>query len=275
MMLFPDHLVVVRGGGDIATGIVWRLSRGGFPVVVCELETPLAVRRTVALSSAIEHGRVEVEGLVGVRVDDTADLVPAALAGDVPVIVSPDLPHLPDANAAVVVDARLAKVNLGTTIEDAPTVLGVGPGFTAGVDCHAVVETMRGHHLGRVIHRGSAAPNTGTPGIVGGRGAERVLRAPGDGEVVWKVDIGDRVAEGSVPGTVGGLPVVAPFDGVVRGLISPSIPAASGLKIGDIDPRCDPSACFEISDKALSVGGGVVEAVLSRMRDFTNPAGRI
>jgi len=275
MMLFPHHLVVVRGGGDIATGIVWRLSRAGFPVVVCELETPLSVRRTVALSSAVEHGRVEVESLVGVRVNDTADVMPTALAGEVPVIVSPDLPDLVGGNTAVVVDARLAKVNLGTTIEDAPTVIGVGPGFTAGVDCHAVIETMRGHHLGRVIHRGLAAPNTGTPGIVGGRGAERVLRAPGDGAVVWQVEIGDQVSEGSALGTAGGLPVVAPFDGVVRGLISPSVPATIGLKIGDIDPRCDSSACFEISDKALSVGGGVVEAVLYRMRDLADPAGRI
>jgi len=274
-MMFPDHPVVVRGGGDIATGVVWRLSRGGFPVIVCELDVPLAVRRTVALSSAVSDGRIEIEGLVGVRVDEPAELMPTALRREVPVIVSPRLPAMPDPGVAVVVDARLAKVNIDTTIHDAPTVIGLGPGFTAGVDCHTVIETMRGHRLGRVIQTGPAAANTGTPGIVGGRGAERVLRAPCDGAVTWAVEIGDRVTERSVLGTVGGVRVTAPFDGVVRGLISPLVAATSGLKIGDVDPRADSSTCFEISDKALSVGGGVVEAVLSRMSQSADSAGRI
>jgi len=269
-MLFNDQLVVVRGGGDIATGVVWRLTRAGFPVIVCELAVPLAVRRTVALSSAIDDGRVVVEGMVGLRVD-VADreamneLVSTALTGVVPVIVSPGLPDLSGAVASVLVDARLAKVNIDTTIDDASTVIGLGPGFTAGVDCHAVIETMRGHHLGKVIWDGAAAPDTGTPGIVGGRGSGRVLRAPCDGPVSWMTRIGDRVVHGDVLGTVADLPVFAPFDGVVRGLISPSVDVTTGLKIGDVDPRADPSTCFEISDKALSVGGGVVEAVLSRM----------
>lgn len=279
-MLFDNQLVVVRGGGDIATGVVWRLTRAGFPVIVCELAVPLAVRRSVALSSAIDEGRVEIEGMVGLRAE-VADpiaideLASVALTGVVPVIVSPELPVLPEGVASVVVDARLAKVNIDTTIFDAPTVIGLGPGFTAGVDCHAVIETMRGHHLGRVIWHGAAAPNTGTPGVVGGRGAERVLRAPCDGAVTWAVEIGDRVGQGDVLGTVDGVPVVAPFDGVVRGLISPSVAATIGLKIGDVDPRADSSTCFEISDKALSVGGGVVEAVLSRMSQSAESAVRI
>ncbi len=279
-MLFDDRLVVVRGGGDIATGVVWRLTRAGFPVIVCELAVPLAVRRTVALSSAIDDGRVVVEGMVGLRVD-VADreamneLVSTALTGVVPVIVSPGLPDLSGAVASVMVDARLAKVNIDTTIDDASTVIGLGPGFTAGVDCHAVIETMRGHHLGRAIWDGAAAPNTGTPGIVGGRGAERVLRAPCNGPICWMTRIGDRVDHGDVLGTVADLPVFAPFDGVVRGLISPSVDVTTGLKIGDVDPRADPSTCFEISDKALSIGGGVVEVVLSRMSQPADSRGRI
>jgi len=258
-MLFADHPVVLRGGGDIATGVAWRLSRAGLPVIVCELAAPLTVRRTVALSSAVLDGSIEVEGLRGVRVDDPTDLVPTALTGAIPVIVSPELPPI---DPFAVVDARLAKVNIDTTINDATAVIGLGPGFTAGVDCHAIVETMRGHHLGRVIHQGPAATNTGTPGIIGGRGAERVLRAPASGRAEWRVAIADSVSEGQVLGTVAGQPVVAPFDGIVRGLVTPEADLRAGLKIGDVDPRPDPSACFEISDKALAVGGGVVEAVL-------------
>jgi len=261
-MLFADHPVVLRGGGDIATGVAWRLSHAGFPVIICELAAPLTVRRTVSLSSAVLDGSVEVEGLCGVRVDSPGELVASALTGTIPVIVSPQLPPI---EASAVVDARLAKSNIDTTIDDAPTVVGLGPGFTAGVDCHAVVETMRGHHLGRVIHHGPAAPNTGTPGIIGGRGAERVLRAPAAGRAEWLVEIADSVSEGQVLGSVDGLAVVAPFDGVVRGLVTPMAEVRAGLKIGDVDPRPDRSACFEISDKALAVGGGVVEAILQRL----------
>ena len=266
-MLFAEHPVVLRGGGDIATGVAWRLTRAGFPVIVCELAAPLTVRRTVSLSSAVVAGSIEVEGLRAVRVDDPAELLQVALTGVVPVIVSPDLPAV---EAAAVIDARLAKINLDTTIHDAPTVVGLGPGFVAGKDCHAVVETKRGHHLGRVIWQGPAAANTGTPGIVGGRGAERVLRAPADGRAVWNHSIGDVVSEGDVLGHVADRPVTAPFNGVVRGLVSSAAELHAGLKIGDVDPRPDPTACFEISDKALAVGGGGVEAVLTRI---ASPAG--
>ena len=140
--------------------------------------------------------------------------------------------------------------------------MGLGPGFVAGTDCHAVIETMRGHHLGRVLWSGSAAPDTGAPGLVGGKSAERVIRSTRSGRIVWNVDIGDLVSKGHTIGTVAGVPVVAGLDGVVRGLIDPDVPAIPGLKIADIDPRADRSACFEISDKALAVGGGALEAIL-------------
>jgi len=272
VILFPDLPVILRGGGDISTGVAWRLLHAGFPVIVCELAEPLTVRRTVALSSAVLDGSVSVEGMRGVLVDSPTKLLAVAATGVVPVIVSP---HLPEIKTGAVVDARLAKVNIDTAITDAPTVVGLGPGFTAGVDCHAVVETMRGHHLGRVIRSGTAAANTGTPGVVGGRGAERVLRAPCDGSADWTVAIGDIVSAGSVIGYVSGKPVTSPFDGVARGLISPSATVTSGMKIGDIDPRPDRSACFEISDKALAVGGGVVEAVMSRFNAIPGGSGRV
>jgi xanthine dehydrogenase accessory factor len=163
----------------------------------------------------------------------------------------------------------MAKRNIDTHIGQAPLVIALGPGFTAGVDCHAVIETMRGHTLGRVIWQGSARPNTGTPGIVSGKGAERVLRAPAGGVAQWRLDIGNSVQAGEVIGSVAGEPVVAPFAGVLRGLITPGTEVTTGLKIGDLDARGDVSACFTISDKALAIGGGVLEAILSYLNLHT------
>lgn len=257
------ELVVVRGGGDLATGVVWRLWRSGFPVVVCELAQPLTVRRSVAVSSAVGSGVVEVEGMPARLVATPDEAEATARAGLVAVLVSPELPPL---RPAVVVDARLAKRNLGTSLADAPLVVGLGPGFAAGVDVHAVVETQRGPRLGRLIHEGAAAPDTGVPGEIGGRSSERVLRAPVDGEVSWLVEIGDRVEAAAVLGTVAGHDVRAPFTGVVRGAIAPGTAVRAGLKIADVDPRLDVD-CHEISDKALAVGGGVLEAVLGWISD--------
>jgi xanthine dehydrogenase accessory factor len=253
-----DLLVLVRGAGDLATGVAWRLKRAGFGVIMCELEHPLTVRRRVAFSTAVGEGAVTVEGIRAVRAA-TAEAAALARSGVVPVVVSPGLPALP---ADVVVDARVAKRALDTTIGDAALVVALGPGFEAGRDCHAVVETMRGPRLGRVYWQGRAAPNTGTPGVIGGRGAERVLRAPTAGPARWRVSIGDVVAAGAVLGTVGDEPVRAPFAGVVRGLIADGTPVARGLKIGDVDPRAG-TDWREISDKALAVAGGVLEAILT------------
>ena len=164
---------------------------------------------------------------------------------------------------AVVVDARMAKVNLGTTRDDAPLVIALGPGFDAGVDCHAVIETNRGHYLGRVIWRGAAEPDTRQPGSVKGRVGDRVLRAPADGQVVPHAAIGDPLREGDLVAMVSDQPVLAPFDGVLRGLIHPSVPVQRGMKIGDVDPRGQRDHCFTISEKSLAIGGGVLEAILS------------
>jgi xanthine dehydrogenase accessory factor len=261
-----DQLCVIRGGGDLATGVAWRLTRAGVPVVVTELPNPLTVRRTVALSSAVTEGTVDIEGMIGQlapTMTEAIDLARASAGRVVGVVVAPELRGRDrEVEIDVVVDARLAKHNIDTSIDDAPLVIGLGPGFTAGVDCDAVVETMRGPHLGRVLWSGSAEPNTGTPGIIEGRGAERVIRSQVGGEIRWVRSIGDVVDDHEMLGTVGEVPVLSPFAGVIRGLILDGSPVPAGLKIGDVDPRLDVSACHEISDKALAIGGGVVEAVL-------------
>jgi xanthine dehydrogenase accessory factor len=192
-VLFAEHLCLIRGGGDLGTGVALCLSRAGFPVAVCELADPLTVRRAVALSSAVTRGEVTVEGLTARRVDDAGEAWDLAAAGVVPVLVDYGLPRVP---RSVVVDARMAKRPLDTRPDDAPLVVALGPGFMAGKDCHAVVETLRGSHMGRVLWEGSTEPDTGTPASVGGRTADRVLRAPVDGTVGWDRRLGDLVKGG-------------------------------------------------------------------------------
>lgn len=261
LMLFGDRCVVIRGGGDLATGAALRLVRAGFPVIVTELEHPMTVRTTVSFSTAVSAGRVTVEGVTARRTV-VADIRSVLEGGDVPVLVSPSLPDI-EPSASVVVDARMAKRNIDTAMDDAPLVVALGPGFTAGSDCDVVIETARGHRLGRVIWTGAAEPNTGTPGLVGGKGAARVLRSPAAGMATWQVAIGDVVIENQPLGTIGTRDVVAPFDGLVRGLIAESTEVPVNTKIGDIDPRVDPLACEQVSDKSLAIGGGVLEAVMT------------
>lgn len=263
-MLFPDHLVVLRGGGDLATGVAYRLHHAGFPLAILELDRPLTVRRKAALSTAVTEGRFQVEDVEARLVSSLEDAHQLARTGVVPVLVSRDLVPLAQ---SVVIDARMAKRNIDTTIDDAPLVIGLGPGFTAGRDCHAAIETKRGYHLGRVVWQGPTAANTGIPGMIGGRSTDRVLRAPTSGTVEWEAEIADIVGTGQELGRVGETPVTAPIDGVVRGLIAPGTSVKTGLKIGDIDPRSDPAACFEVSDKALAIGGGAVEAVLTWLNE--------
>ncbi|MBK8930765.1 MAG: EF2563 family selenium-dependent molybdenum hydroxylase system protein [Chloroflexi bacterium] len=267
-MLFSDHLVIIRGGGDLATGVAYRLHKAGFPLIVLELARPLVIRRKVALATAVLEGHVTIEDLHAQLAHSPAEALAMAHTDTIPVLIAPHLDGLewhPDPGQLVVVDARLAKRNIDTRIDQAGLVVALGPGFTAGADCHAVIETMRGHWLGRVIWDGPALPNTGTPGIIGGKGAERVLRAPADGIVEWRLAIGDLVKSGEVVGEVTGQPVRAPFDGVIRGLIAPETAVTQSLKIGDIDARAEVAACFTISDKALAIGGGVLEAILAHL----------
>ena len=255
-------LVMIKGAGDIASGIAMRLWRAGINVVMTDLPRPSSIRRTVCFSEAVYRGETTVEEVRARRAENAADALRLLEENILPVIVDPKAESAKELHPEVIVDAILAKENLGTAITDAPGVVGVGPGFTAGVDCHAVVETMRGHTLGRVIWSGGAIPNTGVPGVIGGYGAERVLRSPAAGVFEPKMEIGRMVKAGEVAALVGGQPMLCTIDGCLRGLLQGGLTVPAGMKCGDIDPRCKQSHCFQASDKALAVGGGVLEALL-------------
>lgn len=257
-----DRLVVIRGAGDMGTGVAVRLWRAGFDVVALESPCPLAVRRTVSFSEAVYDGRAEVEGIGSARaasVDGARDLLKRDL---VPVLVDPDGTTMDALRPDAVVDAILAKRNTGTHADMAPLVIGLGPGFVAGEDVHAVVETNRGPNLGRVFWLGSAEADTGRPSPIQGHSETRVLRAPVDGELRGLRQIGDIVDEGEPIALVGDVPICAPFRGLIRGLLRSGTRATVGLKIGDVDPRLDPQLCYRVSDKSLAIAGGVLEALL-------------
>ncbi|HWI53911.1 MAG TPA: selenium-dependent molybdenum cofactor biosynthesis protein YqeB [Symbiobacteriaceae bacterium] len=252
-------MILIKGAGELASGIAWRLVQCGFPVVMTEVPQPLAVRRTVSFCSAVYTGTWTVEGVTARLVSS----VDHALPGEIPLLVDPTASCVGLLQPDVVVDAIMAKRNLGTCMLDAPIVIGVGPGFTATRDCHAVVETQRGHWLGRAYTRGSALPNTGVPAERGGHSEGRIVRAPAAGRFAGgATDIGFPVTAGQLLGHVDGVPVRAAIDGLLRGLVFDGTPVTPGLKIGDIDPICEPERCHSISDKALAVAGGVLEALL-------------
>ncbi len=253
--------VIIRGAGDIASGIALRLYNSGLRLVMTEIERPTTIRRTVAFSEAVMNGSQTVEGVLAKRADSFEEAVSLMDQGIIPVLVDPECLCRSQLSPDVLVDAILAKRNLGTQITDAPVVIGVGPGFTAGEDCHAVVETMRGHTLGRVYYKGSALPNTNIPGLIGGFSGERVIRAPRDGEFKSVHKIGDMVGESETVGYVDGEPVKTTISGVLRGLLADGIRVTKGMKSGDVDPRGKKEYCDFVSDKALSVAGGVLEAI--------------
>ncbi len=270
MMQEKQPWVLVRGAGDLATGVIVRLHRCGFRVAVTECANPSAIRRRAALCEAVWQGKATVEGVTCRRVDDPDEAARVAQAGEVPLLVDEHADCVSALRPAAVVDAILVKRNLGTHRGMAPITVGLGPGFSAGDDVDAVVETMRGHHLGRVILQGAAIPNTGVPGVIAGYAAERVIHAPEAGEMTFvqtengkTVDIGALVKKGQEIARVDGAPVLATIDGVLRGLIREGYPVTKGLKIADIDPRPEQVAyCDTVSDKARAIGGGVVEALL-------------
>jgi xanthine dehydrogenase accessory factor len=262
-MAISDSLVLIRGAGDLATGVAARLHRCRFPVVMTELPQPLVVRRTVSFAEAVYEVEVEVEGIRACRVDDVDAARGALKQGLIPVLVDPEAKCRAELNPAVIIDAIMAKRNTGTAITDAPLVIALGPGFTAGVDCHVVVETNRGHRLGRTIYAGGAEPDTGQPGAVGGKTTERILRAPETDVVEGMVTIGERVVKGQLVAKVGHHAVHASTAGVLRGMVRSGTRISRGVKIGDVDPRADASHCGIISDKALAIAGGVLEAILA------------
>ncbi len=269
--VFQRPWIMVRGAGDLATGIILRLRRCGFRVAVTECEDPSAIRRKAAFCPAVWEGTSQVEGTFCRRVENLDQAVKADLEGMIPLLVDPKGEGIAAFQPAALVDAILAKVNLGTNRSMAPITVGLGPGFTAGEDVDCVVETMRGHHLGRVIRSGCAISNTGIPGNIGGYTYQRVIHAPASGKMVFvkdekgnTVDIGAQVTQGQIIGLIGDTEVRATISGVLRGIIREGYPVAMGLKIADIDPRPEQAAyCDTVSDKASAIAGGVLEALLS------------
>ncbi|MBR4888510.1 MAG: EF2563 family selenium-dependent molybdenum hydroxylase system protein [Clostridia bacterium] len=260
-------LIIVRGGGDLATGTIHKLYKCGFSVLILEVPHPSAVRRNVAFSEAVYEGQHTVEDVACFRAENLEEAVAFLEAGKLTVLVDPVGSAIEKLSPMAVVDAILAKKNLGTHRGMAPVTVALGPGFEAGKDVDAVIETKRGHHLGRVIRSGFAAPNTGIPGIIGGFGKERVLYSTAAGKLRNVCKITDTVKKGQVIAEVetdnGNVPIFATMDGLLRGLIRDGYPVTEGFKIADIDPRMEEyQNCFTISDKARCIAGGVVEAVL-------------
>ncbi len=259
-------LVVVRGAGDIATGTILRLRAAGFRVVALEIERPTAIRRTVSLSEAVYDGEARVEGVMARRVAGLGEARAALAEGVVPILVDPDCRFVAALAPYALVDATICKRNTGVRRGMAPAVIGLGPGFEAGGDVDAVIETQRGHDLGRVMLAGSAAPDTGVPGEIGGLRGERVIKAPVAGVVEQVASIGDMVRAGdpviALRGEGGLVTVTSSIDGIVRGVIRPGLEVPAGMKIADVDPRALVESCATVSDKARSIGGAVLEAVL-------------
>lgn len=268
-----NNLVIVRGGGDIASGTIYKLYKAGFPVLVLETEKPSAIRRNVAFSEAVYNGSHTIEDVTCTLAKDLQQAESLLQEGQLTMLVDPEGTVISELNPLAVVDGILAKRNLGTRKDMAPITIALGPGFEAGVDVDAVIETQRGHHLGRIYDEGCAIANTGVPGIIGGYGKERVIHSPGEGilrnvkQITDIVKAGDIIAE-ILPGedeSEEAIPVEATIDGLLRGLIRDGYPVTKGFKIADIDPRLEQlENCFTISDKARCIAGGVLEAILQR-----------
>lgn len=258
-----DIMVSIKGAGEMASGVAWRLWQANIRrIFMLEIPQPLAVRRKVSFCEAIYDSRMEVDGVPACRVESGADIYRAWDKGCIAVSVDPRWKLIAEMAPQVVIDAILAKKNLGTGMNEAPLVIGLGPGFTAVEDVHLVIETNRGHNLGRVLVSGAAEENTGIPGEIGGYAQERVLRSPGAGIFQTSGKIGDMVRRGEPVGDVGGRQVFAGVNGVIRGLLREGTEVDQGAKLGDIDPRGEADYCYTVSDKALAIGGAALEAIL-------------
>lgn len=262
-MNINDTLVVVRGAGDIATGTLHCLKSCGFKVVALETTKPTAIRRYVSFGECIYEGEMTIDWLTARCVSSAEELQTCFEKNQIPVLVDPEGTWIERLKPQVVVDAILAKRNLGTTIDMAPLVIGLGPGFMAKKDVDIVIETMRGHRLGSIITEGSAQPNTGVPGVIAGYGKERVIHAPAAGTLHAVSKISDIVTKGQPIAYIDDVEVKATLDGVLRGLIRDGFTVPKGMKIADIDPRIsEQQNCFSISDKARTIAGGVLQAIL-------------
>ncbi len=258
-------LILIRGGGDLASGVALRLFRSGFGVVISEIAAPLSVRRFASFAEAVFEGKWQVEGVKGMACSTVEEILETVISGKVAVTVDPTAEYRHQLPFSAVVDGRMLKSPKSDSLFPDLFTLGLGPGFQVGLNCNAVIETNRGPALGRVYWHGSAQPDTGEPEMVGPYGSDRVLRAANAGIFTSEHEIGEIVEPGEIIGQIADTLIIAPFKGVLRGLLRSGTPVQPGLKIGDIDPRCDVSLCFLASDKSLAVGGGVLEALLSRI----------
>jgi xanthine dehydrogenase accessory factor len=260
-------IVLFRGGGDLASGVAYRLHKAGFRIVITELPKPLTVRRLASFSEAIYTGEVTVEGIVAKRVTDIDDplrILQIISKGRIPVMADPDGKCIQTVHPTVIIDARMLKTAPEALRHTAKLYIGLGPGFIGGTNCHAAIETQRGPKLGRVYWNESTELDTGLPETVAGKQSERVLYSPADGYTKPLKSIGEIVQQGEALAEINQHSIIAPFSGVLRGLIHPEVEVHKGMKIGDLDPRNDPELCSQVSDKALAVGGGVLEAILSK-----------
>ncbi len=264
-------IILIRGGGDLASGVTLRLYKAGFRLLITELPQPLVVRRLVSFAEAVYAGQAKVEGVQAQLVQGINQALRVIEAGQVPVLVDPGAQVLRSfhsngtgTNLGVLIDARMTKRPPEIGLDSAPLVIGLGPGFVAGENCHAVIETNRGHLLGRVIWDGGPESDTGIPESVAQHQSDRVLRSPAAGALEAFAEIGEHLEPGQPVAAVNGQVVLAPFRGVLRGLVHAGLNVRPGEKIGDVDPRDDPRYCTLVSDKSLAVGGGVLEAILSR-----------
>lgn len=263
-----DLIVLIRGAGEMASGVAHRLYRSHFRICMLEIPQPLAVRREVSFCEAVYDGKKKVEGVQATFIESPEEIFSLWEKKEIPILIDPEgKKTIEFLKPDVLVDAIMAKKNVGTKIDDAPLVIGLGPGFIAGKDVHIVIETNRGHHLGRLIFEGSAEPDTGIPGEIGGYTIERVLRTPKKGIFRAQKSIGDRVTKGSVVAVVEDYPVIAQIHGVLRGLLRDGVEVRRGMKVGDIDPRGKREFCFTISEKARAIAGGVLEAILYRFNE--------
>lgn len=262
-----SETIIVRGAGDIATGTIYRLYKAGFRVIALDIEAPTVIRRTVAFAQAIQDGMAVVEDVAARRCESIEEVCYGLKKGEIPVCVDPRGDMIRMVRPDAVVDAILAKKNLGTTRDMAKAVIALGPGFTAKEDVDAVIETNRGHHLGRILYEGMAARNTGIPGNIGGYTHERVIHAPDSGTIRLCHDIGDLVKKDECLALIGETPVISKLDGVLRGMIADGTSVKKGLKIADVDPRGDIAYCYTISDKARNISGGVLEAVMYLLKE--------
>lgn len=257
-------MILIRGGGELASGVALRLFRAGLRVVITELPQPLAIRRLVSFAEAVYRGQTQVEEVTACCVENPRHALERMNHRQIPVLIDPQAKCLEFLRPLVLVDGRMTKLAPEYGMDVAPLVIGLGPGFNAGVNCHAVIETHRGHTLGRVIWSGEPLPDSGIPDGVQGRFAERVLRAPCSGIFRPLAEIGESLESGRMIAEVNGCPIHAPFTGVLRGILHEGLLVQEGLKVGDLDPRNDPNYCRLVSDKSLAVGGGALEAMLTR-----------